>query len=63
MLFMGSEKYPEEDSFDKFISDHSGSSNAFTEDLSTNYYFSINNENLREGIDRFAQFFLKPLMK
>jgi Zn-dependent M16 (insulinase) family peptidase len=31
MLFMGSDKYPDENEYDSFLSKHGGSSNAFTE--------------------------------
>lgn len=31
MLFMGSEKYPDENEYDSFLAKHGGSSNAFTE--------------------------------
>ena len=31
LLFMGSKKYPEENAYDKFMSTHGGSDNAFTE--------------------------------
>lgn len=31
MLFMGSEKYPDENEYDSYLTKHGGSSNAFTE--------------------------------
>ena len=31
MLFMGSEKYPDENEYDAYLAKHGGSSNAFTE--------------------------------
>ncbi|KAK1313495.1 Zinc-metallopeptidase, peroxisomal [Acorus calamus] len=62
MLFYASEKYPEEDSYSKYITEHGGSTNAFTESESTNYYFDINTDCFEEALDRFAQFFIKPLM-
>ena len=31
LLFMGSEKYPEENAYDSYLSKHGGSDNAFTE--------------------------------
>jgi nardilysin len=31
MLFMGSDKFPDENEYDSFLSKHGGSSNAFTE--------------------------------
>ncbi|VFQ78513.1 unnamed protein product [Cuscuta campestris] len=62
MLFYASEKYPLEDSYSKFISEHGGSTNAFTSSKNTNYYFDVNIDSFEEALDRFAQFFIKPLM-
>ncbi|KAG5555691.1 hypothetical protein RHGRI_006365 [Rhododendron griersonianum] len=62
MLFYASEKYPNEDSYSKYISEHGGYTNAFTSDENTNYNFDVNAENFEEALDRFAQFFIKPLM-
>ncbi|KAL5556247.1 hypothetical protein UlMin_038483 [Ulmus minor] len=62
MLFYASEKYPLEDSYKKYITEHGGSTNAFTAGEHTNYYFDINADCFEEALDRFAQFFIKPLM-
>ncbi|KAL1555332.1 Insulin-degrading enzyme-like 1, peroxisomal [Salvia divinorum] len=62
MLFYASEKYPQEDSYSKYISEHGGSTNAFTSSEHTNYYFDVNPDSFEEALDRFAQFFIKPLM-
>ncbi|XP_014495754.1 insulin-degrading enzyme-like 1, peroxisomal [Vigna radiata var. radiata] len=62
MLFYASEKYPVEDSYSKYISEHGGSTNAFTSSEHTNYYFEVNTDGFEEALDRFAQFFTKPLM-
>ncbi|KAL5708137.1 insulysin [Ranunculus cassubicifolius] len=62
MLFYASEKYPEEDSYSKYITEHGGSTNAFTADEQTNYYFDVNTSSFDEALDRFAQFFINPLM-
>ncbi|XP_041998560.1 insulin-degrading enzyme-like 1, peroxisomal [Salvia splendens] len=62
MLFYASEKYPQEDSYSKYISEHGGSTNAFTSSENTNYYFDVNPDSFEEALDRFAQFFIKPLM-
>ncbi|KAL5540423.1 hypothetical protein UlMin_044939 [Ulmus minor] len=62
MLFYASEKYPLEDSYSKYITEHGGSTNAFTAGEHTNYYFDINADCFEEALDRFAQFFIKPLM-
>ncbi|GAX77819.1 hypothetical protein CEUSTIGMA_g5262.t1 [Chlamydomonas eustigma] len=62
MLFYASKKYPQEDEYSKFISDHGGSTNAWTASENTNYQFSINWDHLEPALDRFAQFFLCPLI-
>ena len=61
MLFMGTEKYPEENVYTKFISDNGGSDNAFTTLENTNYHFDVSNEGFEKALDMFAQFFICPL--
>lgn len=61
MLFMGTEKYPEEEGYHKFLNEHGGKCNAFTADDRTVYGFICHNENYLEGLDRFANFFMAPL--
>jgi insulysin len=43
------------------LSEHSGSSNAYTAATSTNYYFEVGHEHFHGALDRFAQFFIAPL--
>ena len=62
MLFIGTAKYPEVDTFQKYITANGGSSNAYTALDHTNYFFDIKNSALDEGIDRFAHFFIDPLL-
>ncbi|CAI5471466.1 unnamed protein product [Closterium sp. Yama58-4] len=62
MLFYASEKYPIEDSYSDFLNKHSGRSNAYTAAENTNYQFDVAAEFLDEALDRFAQFFICPLM-
>ncbi|KAK0627174.1 Metalloenzyme, LuxS/M16 peptidase-like protein [Immersiella caudata] len=74
LLFMGTEKYPAENEYGQYLAAHSGVSNAYTSGTSTNFYFEVsakpsNDEEqtaekpspLRGALDRFAQFFVKPL--
>lgn len=63
MLFMGTEKYPEENEYSDYLSQHGGHSNAFTSGLETNYFFDIQPQYLEGALDRFAQFFISPLLK
>ncbi|GAB0495515.1 hypothetical protein MMPV_006817 [Pyropia vietnamensis] len=41
MLFLGTEKYPDEASYNAFLAENGGHSNAFTASENTNYHFSI----------------------
>ena len=61
MLFLGTEKYPDENSYNQFLSTHGGRSNAFTSMTDTNYYFDVAAPHLSQVLDRFAQFFIAPL--
>ncbi|ESO09969.1 hypothetical protein HELRODRAFT_109371 [Helobdella robusta] len=61
MLFLGTKKYPEENNYNKFLSEHGGSSNAYTSSENTNYYFDVSPDHLTGALDRFAQFFVCPL--
>lgn len=61
MLFLGTEKYPEADAYQKFISSHGGSHNAFTAHDQTNYFFNVDQQHLEPALDRFSQFFVAPL--
>ncbi|HEX7034984.1 MAG TPA: insulinase family protein [Pseudomonadales bacterium] len=63
MLFIGTEKYPQVDAYQEFVSQHGGSSNAYTAGDHTNYFFDIRPEQFREAMDRFAQFFVSPLFE
>ncbi len=54
MLFMGSEKYPNEKAYKKFVSEHAGSSNAGTSSTNTNYYFKIDKKYFKEALDMLA---------
>ena len=43
-------------------SEHGGHTNACTSSEDTNYHFEVNWEALEDGLDRFAQFFISPLI-
>uniref|UniRef100_A0A8C7NN26 Nardilysin a (N-arginine dibasic convertase) n=1 Tax=Oncorhynchus mykiss TaxID=8022 RepID=A0A8C7NN26_ONCMY len=62
MVFMGSEKYPSENGFDAFLKKHGGSDNASTDCERTVFQFDIQRKKFREALDRWAQFFICPLM-
>ena len=63
LLFMGTKKYPNENEYNVYLSTHSGSSNAYTDMESTNYYFDVAADKLHGALDRFAQFFIDPLFQ
>jgi len=61
MLFMGTEKYPDEAEYNEYINENGGHTNAFTASDCTNYHFSVVPTALEGALDRFAQFFISPL--
>ena len=62
VIFMGSEKYPRENDFDQYVLTHGGFDNAYTEYEHTLFHFDIIEKHLAGALDRFAQFFISPLM-
>uniref|UniRef100_A0A8C5A2Q6 Nardilysin n=1 Tax=Gadus morhua TaxID=8049 RepID=A0A8C5A2Q6_GADMO len=62
MVFMGSEKYPAENGFDAFLKKHGGSDNASTDCERTIFQFDVQRKYFRQALDRWAQFFICPLM-
>jgi len=63
MLFMGTSKYPDENDYNKYLNSHGGNSNAYTDLEHTNYYLDVSADQLEGALDRFAQFFVAPLLK
>jgi len=62
LLFFSSERFPEEDEYSKFVTEHGGRSNAYTAAEETNYQFDVNWDSLEEALDRFSCFFTCPLL-
>ncbi|XP_069794757.1 nardilysin-like [Narcine bancroftii] len=62
MVFMGSERYPDENGFDAFLKKHGGSDNASTDCEHTVFQFDIQRKYFKAALDRWAQFFIGPLM-
>lgn len=52
MLFLGTEKYPQENDYNKFLSEHGGGSNACTYVDHTSYFFDIKPDQLENALDR-----------
>ncbi|KAL0585613.1 hypothetical protein ABG067_004755 [Albugo candida] len=61
MLFLGTTKYPDENSYKEFLSAHNGRSNASTSQTHTNFYFDVASDFFYQALDRFASFFMSPL--
>lgn len=62
MLFMGTDRYPDVEDYRKFIQGHGGSSNAGTGGEGTTYYFRVEQAHLDGAFDRFARFFVAPVL-
>ncbi|KAH9483963.1 Putative zinc protease [Psilocybe cubensis] len=61
LLFMGTEKFPQENEYSEFLSKNNGGSNAYTATSNTNYYFNVSTSALSGALERFAAFFHCPL--
>src|SRR5690348_7301508 len=61
--YTGSEKYPNENEFESFLSAHGGFSNGSTDNEITRYTFEVGPAYLQPALDMFAQFFIAPLLK
>ncbi|GAA5219116.1 insulinase family protein [Corallincola platygyrae] len=62
MLFLGTEKYSDADEYQRFISTHGGNHNGWTGTEHSCYFFDIEHQHFLDGLDRFAQFFICPLL-
>ena len=61
MLFLGTEKYPDEAEYGNYLKSHGGYSNAYTAGDHTNYHFEISDQAFEGALDRFSQFFIAPM--
>jgi len=62
MLFLGTENYPNSGEYQAFIQQNGGHTNAFTAYDHTNYFYDIDPVFLKDSLERFAQFFISPLL-
>jgi secreted Zn-dependent insulinase-like peptidase len=60
MLFLGTKKYPDAAEYERYITEHGGTRNAYTSLEHTNYFFDVDPDHLDGALDRFAQFFIAP---
>ena len=63
LLFMGSRRYPEENAYDSFLSEHGGSSNGATYANHTCYTFDVTPAHLEGALDRLSAIFEHPLWR
>jgi len=54
MLFLGTKKYPDEQSYHSFLTAHGGRANAFTAQETTNFYFEVNYGSFHDVLDRYV---------
>lgn len=62
LVLMGSEQYPQADSFTRFVTQHGGTSIYQTEAESTHFAFDVHSQQLEEAINRFSQLFIAPTL-
>ncbi|VDL94006.1 unnamed protein product [Schistocephalus solidus] len=60
MILLGSDKYPEENAYSKFINEHGGFCNAYTSAEETSFVFDLAPEHLGEALDIFSTLFVSP---
>ncbi len=63
MLFMGTKKYKNTNTFFDYMNKYGGNSNAMTSDEFTAYYFDIQAKYFSGALDIFFRFFTEPLFK
>jgi len=63
VVFMGSDLFPVENDWDRFLSVIGGESNASTEVERTTYHFTCPQDYFEDALERFARFFIKPLLR
>ena len=60
MLFLGNQKFPGENEWATFLSDHGGEDNGETSWETTTFYFDVEPKYLKPALERFAAFFVAP---
>lgn len=62
LLFMGSSKFPEQNTYHSYIQMCGGIDNAFTGDNITCYFLELESEFMEKGIEMLSWFFREPLL-
>lgn len=60
LLFLGTEQYPDESEYERYITENGGITNAFTTNDATSYLFTVENSGFEGALDRFSSFFHSP---
>jgi nardilysin len=61
LVFMGSERFPDENAYDAYLQQHGGGSNAYTEAEQTVFHFDCAPSAFHGALQRFAAQFEAPL--
>ncbi|MTV29186.1 peptidase M16, partial [Nitriliruptoraceae bacterium ZYF776] len=61
-VLLGSEKCPRENEFESYVEYRDGVTDACTDGDYTLFFFSIRHSFFREALDKFANFFIAPLL-
>jgi insulysin len=61
MLFLGSKKFNNPTYFVDFITQHNGKFNGYTDFDTTGFFFKINTDKFKHGLEIFSRFFIDPL--
>lgn len=62
LLFMGSSKFPEQNTYHSYVQTCGGVDNAFTGDNITCYFLELESEFMEKGIEMLSWFFREPLL-
>ncbi|CAD7697481.1 unnamed protein product [Ostreobium quekettii] len=60
-VHLGTGRYPDERGYKQFLASRGGKSNATTGKTETRFHFEVQNEHLKEALDRLSRFFIDPL--
>ncbi|CAD7696212.1 unnamed protein product [Ostreobium quekettii] len=60
-VHLGTGRYPDERGYKQFLASRGGKSNATTGKIETRFHFEVQNEHLKEALDRLSRFFIDPL--
>lgn len=62
MILMGSDKYPQENNFMRYVNEKGGLVNAMTGNYFTSYFYEISSKYINDSLDIFIHLFIRPLL-